>query len=283
MRGRILSFVSVILISASLLCILYPAASKQINTLLCAQEISSLEKGAGDMDDEVKNEMLRDAQTYNRKLFTGVRKEIKDPSYEEILNVTQSGQMCAVIIPKINVRLPVYHGTDESVLDRGCAHMKGTSLPIGGENSHCCISGHTAYPGKVFFDDLVKLECGDHFYISVMGETHSYRVCDISVVEPDDTSKLTIQKNRDLVTLITCTPYAVNTHRLLVCGERDISDEAAIKTDENTNEHDVSNGYGIKEYIFALMSLLIILFIIIYTLIYISKAVIRRKDERHAE
>ena len=144
--------------------------------------------------------------------------DFPDVKYDALLTMDEA--MAYVEIPKIDVNLPVYHGTEEEVLSKGVGHLKGTSLPVGGTGTHAVLSAHCGLPTAELFTYLEKLEIGDLFYVTSLGEKMAYRVDDINIVTPDDTKLLRINPERDLVTLITCTPYAVNTHRLLVRGER---------------------------------------------------------------
>jgi len=141
-------------------------------------------------------------------------------SYDALLNVQGDGIMAYVEIPKISVDLPIYHGTEEAALDRGVGHLLGSSLPVGGLGTHCVLTGHSGLSGQKMFSDLDQLEVGDVFYLKTLDETLAYMVLDINKVLPEDTSMLTIDPARDSVTLVTCTPYGINTHRLLVRGER---------------------------------------------------------------
>lgn len=170
------------------------------------------------------------ALQYNRDLV-GSRTVVTDPfdetalrptdgSYDEALNIAGDGVMGTLYIPKIQLEDPIYHTVDDEVLQKGVGHLEETSLPIGGPSSHCVLSGHTGLPSGKMFDDLDRLEVGDYFIIQVLGEDHAYRIYDIETVLPGETQSLVIQPDRDLVTLVTCTPYGVNTHRLLVHAER---------------------------------------------------------------
>lgn len=170
------------------------------------------------------------ALQYNRDLV-GSRTVVTDPfdetalrptdgSYDEALNIAGDGVMGTLYIPRIHVEEPIYHTVDDDVLQKGVGHLEETSLPIGGPSSHCVLSGHTGLPSGKIFDDLDRLGVGDYFIIQVLGEDHAYRIYDIETVLPDETQSLVIQPDRDLCTLVTCTPYGVNTHRLLVHGER---------------------------------------------------------------
>lgn len=143
-----------------------------------------------------------------------------EESYWHLLNVRGDGIMGYIQIPKIGVELPIYHGATEETLDKGVGHLLGTSLPIGGIGTHCVLTGHSGLAGTCMFSDLDQLKVGDVFYVRVLDETHAYMILDINTVLPEDTSKLEIDLQRESVTLVTCTPFGVNTHRLLVRGER---------------------------------------------------------------
>ena len=155
----------------------------------------------------------------------------EDKEYLACLNVTGDGMMGYVQIPKINVKIPIFHTTNDDVLQRGAGHLEGSSLPIGGENHHAVISAHRGLPSAALFTDLDKMEKGDHFLLYILDDILCYEVDQITVVEPKNTSDLTVEDNMDLVTLLTCTPYGVNSHRLLVRGHRvpyepeDLADE----------------------------------------------------------
>ena len=146
--------------------------------------------------------------------------EEEKAEYESVLNVDRSGVMGYIKIPKIDVMLPVYHGTEENVLQSSIGHLEGSSLPVGGESTHCLLSGHRGLPSARLFTDLDQLREGDTFTITVLNDTLTYEVDHIWIVEPEDLSHLQIEEGRDLCTLITCTPYGINTHRLLVRGHR---------------------------------------------------------------
>ena len=173
------------------------------------------------------------ASAYNETLLTVPDKPFtKDAlikaseSYDTLLNVREDGIMGYVEIPAIGVNLPIYHGTEESTLDRGVGHLLGSSLPVGGTGTHCVLTGHSGLAGQKMFSDLNLLKEGDIFFLRVLGQTLAYRVTDIYTVLPEDTGKLTIDTGRDLCTLVTCTPYGVNSHRLLLRGERTEYEEA---------------------------------------------------------
>ena len=146
--------------------------------------------------------------------------EYASASYEQLLNVHQDGIMAYVEIPKISVNLPIYHGAGDDSLNRGVGHLLGSALPVGGEATHCILTGHSGLAKDKLFSDLDKLEVGDMFFIHVLNDTLAYRVKELFTVLPEDTSRLMIEGQHDYCTLITCTPLGVNTHRLLVRGER---------------------------------------------------------------
>ena len=171
-------------------------------------------------DTEIESE-LQAARLYNEALQNVKSTEAIDlRGYDELLNLTGNAVMCTVEIPAIDVELPVYHGISEDVLQKGAGHMPGTSLPVGSESTHAVISAHSGLPAARLFTDLDKLEEGDLFYIHVLGETLCYEIDQIVVTIPSDTEAIQIEKGQDYVTLLTCTPYGVNTHRLLVRGRR---------------------------------------------------------------
>lgn len=179
------------------------------------------------LDDTELIQAKKKAQDYNATLLNVTdnaysKKALSQAaeSYDELLNVQGDGIMAYVEIPKISVDLPIYHGTEETTLDRGVGHLLGSSLPVGGLGTHCVLTGHSGLSGQKMFSDLDQLEVGDVFYLKTLDETLAYMVLDINKVLPEDTSMLTIDPARDSVTLVTCTPYGVNTHRLLVRGER---------------------------------------------------------------
>ncbi|MBQ8559213.1 MAG: class C sortase [Tyzzerella sp.] len=171
-----------------------------------------------EVDESEMEKCFESARSYNEALYeTGL---IDLEGYETELYLYGNGMMGTIEIPKISVKLPIYHGTEEDVLASGIGHLKESSLPVGGENSHSVLSGHRGLPNAQLFTRLDELEEGDIFSIQICNQRLNYRVCDICVVEPEETEGLVIQAGRDLVSLVTCTPYGINTHRLVVTGER---------------------------------------------------------------
>ncbi|HGA1552488.1 TPA: class C sortase, partial [Streptococcus suis] len=178
-----------------------------------------------DISKEEKQKILENVSAYNNTLEKGTIPNLNIDSvalkkYDSILNITDTGIMGYVEIPKLQTTLPIYHGTDDAVLQVAVGHLAGTSLPIGGQGSHAAISGHRGLPSAKLFSDLDQLVIGDTFMIQVLDNTLTYEIDKIITVTPDDVSPLMIDPNEDFVTLVTCTPYGVNSHRLLVRGHR---------------------------------------------------------------
>lgn len=239
-NNKIIIAVAVILLCFSTGLMLYPTASQMINKMFDKNSIVQYNNQVSTLDTNKKSELIKQAQAYNESLVNLVSVSDAfspdafniDKDYENILSITNDGLIGSISIPKINCDLPIYHGVSEDVLEKGAVHMANTSFPIGGESTHAVVSAHTAYPGKEFFNRLTELQIGDYFYINVLGDTLAYKVCRIDVVLPTDSQLLSVEKQQDLVTLVTCTPYSVNTHRLLVRGQRDISKENEQQLDE---------------------------------------------------
>ena len=211
------------LILFSAVCFLYPAISNAINEQYNESRIDDYNNNVDSFSQEDLDGYFSVAEKYNNALAADVSTDDSKLSilshYDEILDL-DDGVMGYVEIPSINVRLPIYHGESEDVLTKGAAHLEHTSFPIGGESTHVCISAHCGYPTQKFFDDIDELENGDEIYIYVLDRTLKYTVTGTDVVEPDDSSKLEVVQGKDLLTLVTCTPYGVNSHRLLVHAER---------------------------------------------------------------
>ncbi len=204
--------------------LLYPTFSDWWNSFHQARAVSSYMEAVADLDKADYEKILDAADEYNRKLaLTGVQWKMTDKQkaeYKKQLNVNTTGIMGYISIPKIHVELPVYHGIEDEVLQVAIGHLEGTSLPVGGPSSHCSVSGHRGLPSARLFSDLDKIIEGDTFTLTVLNRTLTYQVDQIRVVVPTDLSDLQIKKGKDYCTLITCTPYGINTHRLLVRGHR---------------------------------------------------------------
>ena len=212
----------VFLVGLSLL--LYPSVSDYWNSFHQSRAIATYAEQVANIDNDIYAQLWEDARAYNQTLVGKENRfqitEEERETYESLLNVGGNGIIGYIEIAKIGCSLPIYHGTDEGVLQIAIGHIEGTSLPPGGESTHCVVSGHRGLPSAKLFTDLDKLIPGDTFVLRVLDETMTYEVDQILIVEPYDTDALRIEPGKDLCTLVTCTPYGINTHRLLVRGHR---------------------------------------------------------------
>ena len=212
----------ILLIGLSLL--LYPTVSDYWNSFHQTRAIATYAENVAKLDNNQYDRLWEDARAYNRTL--GLRSnpyylsEEQKAEYERLLDVSGLGVMGYIEIPEIDVSLPIYHGTEESVLQIAVWHLEWTSLPVGGESTHCVLSGHRGLPSAKLFTNLDKLREGDTFLLRVLDEVLTYEVDQILIVEPQETAALQIEEGKDYCTLVTCTPYGINTHRLLVRGHR---------------------------------------------------------------
>lgn len=220
-----------IIFLAGLSLLLYPFVANQWNNYRQKQLISGYEQVVSDKEaaEGIDYDAERKkAEDYNEALlpcvlpdsFALAESSGVDPVYMNTLNIAGDEMMGSVEIPKINIKIPIYHTTEEDVLNKGAGHLEGSSLPVGGANTHAVISAHRGLPSASLFTDLDQMKVGDHFLLHVLDETLCYEVDKISVVKSEDTSALAVEDGQDLVTLLTCTPYGVNTERLLVRGHR---------------------------------------------------------------
>ena len=231
-RMTLILLLAVLLAGLSLL--LYPMVADYWNSMHQSQAIASYQETVAEMDDGTYEALWQAAEDYNSGLFGNADRfqptQEEHQRYEGLLDVSGDGVMGYVEIPGIDVSLPIYHGTSEEVLQVAVGHIEGSSLPVGGESTHCVISGHRGLPSARLFTDLDQLGEGDLFLFHVLGETLTYEVDQIHVVEPDDVTYLSIEEDEDLCTLVTCTPYGVNSHRLLVRGHRvENQEESALR------------------------------------------------------
>ncbi len=214
----------VICLIAGLCLIAYPSVANYWNTMHQAKTIMDYSDVVSKMDKEDYDAILESAREYNKKLGeTGIRWTMTDAEKEEYnrqLKIEGTDVMGYISMPKVHIKLPIYHGIDEEILQTSIGHMEATSLPVGGKNSHCAISGHRGLPSARLFTDIDKIREGDTWTIHVLNETLTYECDQVRIVLPDDLSEIQIEEGKDLCTLITCTPYGVNTHRLLVRGHR---------------------------------------------------------------
>lgn len=211
-----------LMIGISLL--LYPTISDYWNSFHQSRAIAGYAEAVAQMDEIDYEKIWNDAVEYNKELHTRSNHwfltEEQQEEYESMLNVSGNGIMGYIEIPSIKVSLPIYHGVDEGILQVAIGHIEGSSLPVGGKGSHCVISGHRGLPSAKLFTDLDQLAEGDIFMLRVLDETLTYEVDQILIVEPSDMSSLEFDEEKDYCTLVTCTPYGINSHRLLVRGHR---------------------------------------------------------------
>lgn len=230
------SFVTAILIAALLagaLLLLYPTVSDYWNSFHQSRAIASYAEQVADLDDNTYDQIWADARAYNETLDNStsrfVMTEEQKKIYEALLNIADNGVMGYIEIPKIKCNLPIYHGTDEAVLQIAIGHVQGSSLPAGGESTHCVLSGHRGLPSAKLFSNLDQLTEGDVFLLRVLDETLTYEVDQIRTVLPDELDDLAIEEGKEYCTLVTCTPYGINSHRLLVRGHR-VENQASAST-----------------------------------------------------
>lgn len=229
-----LSFIlSLLVFLAGLSLLLYPAVSDFWQSRLQAQAAADYRERAAAMEAEETERLLQEARAYNQELAEKEERffltEEEQETYNSLLSVEGTEAIGTVEIPSIQVYLPIYHGTSDEVLRMGVGHLEGTSLPVGGEGTHSVISGHRGLPSASLFTELDEMEEGDIFVLTVLGETLTYEVDQILTIEPDELEALAIEEGKDYCTLMTCTPYGVNTHRLLVRGHRVPSQETVTE------------------------------------------------------
>ena len=223
-KKHISTIIIVLIFLAGLGFLLYPTVSNLWNRAHQSRAIATYTKQVEKLDDSQNKEMLKAARKYNKSLLKKsdhwkLSKKGKK-KYESLLDVSGTGIMGYIEVPKIDCSLPIYHGTDEGALQIAIGHLEGSSLPVGGKSTHCVLSGHRGLPSARLFTDLDQMEEGDVFVLNVLGRKLAYEVDQIKVVLPDEMSDLEIVQGKDLCTLVTCTPYGINTHRLLVRGHR---------------------------------------------------------------
>lgn len=222
--NHITTIVLVLILLVGLSLLLYPSVSDYWNSFHSSRAISAYAEDVANLDEAQYEEMWSAARAYNRALAERstnfALSDAQKEEYEKLLDISGVGIMGYLEIPELNMSLPIYHGTEESVLQIAAGHLEWSSLPVGGESSHCVISGHRGLPSAKLFTDLDKLQEGDVFVLRVLDEVLTYEVDQIRVVEPSQVSDLEIVEGSDLCTLVTCTPYGINTHRLLVRGHR---------------------------------------------------------------
>lgn len=283
MRKLLRTLIPILIFACGVGILFYPVFSDLWNQHRQNSLITNYIEAAEKLTPEDYSAWKTAADAYNAALdpafpsaFTG-KQPAADDAYWSMLDLDGSGIMGYIEIPKISVRLALYHGTGADALQHGIGHLAGTSLPVGGAGTHAALSGHRGLPSALLFTDLDKLEIGDRFYLSVLGETLVYEVDQILVVTPDAVSSIHAEPDGDYVTLITCTPYGVNTHRLLVRGSRTTEPAAAESKPQITATEQVVRSFGWKGYV--LLGALG-LFLVVLILFGIRALVRRRKAVR---
>lgn len=274
-------FIPMILLGLGLL--LYPFISNRISVGHYQKVIQTYDKKVSEETKDANNKLLMDAREYNRSLSFGEvvdvfqNPEVKNSDrYLSILNINDNGMMGYISIPKIDVRIPIYHGTTSDVLQKGVGHLEGSSFPVGGESTHAILSAHRGLPSSKLFTDLDRLKKGDIFYIYILNQVLAYQVDQVLVTEPSETDALRIVDGKDYITLVTCTPYAINTHRLLVRGER-------IEYNEQV-EKDIEVDYALSTAdIILYISLVIALLLIVVAIICFIKSRKNRQNPKDVE
>lgn len=223
-NGTFTTFLLILVLIIGLSLMLYPSFSEWWNGRYQSRAINTYSEQIAHIDNEAYKAMWESAKAYNESLLDRsnnfILTEEQKTIYDSQLNIDDSGIMGYIEIPCINVTLSVYHSTDDAILQVAVGHLDWTSLPTGGESTHCVLSGHRGLPSAKLFTDLDKLTVGDYFELHILDETLTYEVDQILIVEPEDTKDLLIEEGKDLCTLVTCTPYGINSHRLLVRGHR---------------------------------------------------------------
>ena len=262
-HGTTIILLLILFIGLSLM--LYPTFSNWWNSMHQTRAIAAYSEQVAQLDTNRYDQLWEDARAYNRSLLgrenTFLLSDEQKAEYDRLLDVSGLGIMGYIEIPSIQVALPIYHGTDEAVLQIAVGHLEWTSLPVGGESTHCVLSGHRGLPSAKLFTNLDKLIEGDTFMLRVLDEVLTYEVDQILIVEPHETDALKIEPGKDLCTLVTCTPYGINTHRLLVRGHR-VENEREAKTVRVT-----SDAIQIEPYLVAAVVAVPILLVLLIVLL----------------
>ncbi len=269
MKKIIINCIIGLIFLAGLSVLLYPSISDYINEKNSSRAIANYDNIIEQMEEEDYTKEWEAAIEYNQYLAdfsnlsvaASVEDEREHSLYKQLLDVTGTGIMASIKIPSVKINLPIYHGTDEAVLQVGAGHYLGSSLPIGGESTHAILTGHRGLPSAKLFTDLDRLEVGDVFYIKVLGEILEYQIDQIEIVLPEEVEGLSIVPGEDYVTLVTCTPYGINSHRMLIRGTRIPYDgkyeeevkmkPAPINSDVPKEEDQQGNGFTTKQWIWC--------------------------------
>lgn len=261
LKKNLSTILLIIIFVIGLSLLLYPSVSNFWNSQHQSRAIAGYTEAVEEIETEQYEKIWKEAEEYNttllEKKYRWILNEKEQKEYEELLDVSEMGIMCYVEIPKIRVSLPVYHGVDEAILQKAIGHIAGSSLPVGGESTHCVLSGHRGLPSAKLFTNLDRLEKGDYFILHTLKQDLAYEVDQILIVEPEDVSSLEIKEGEDLCTLITCTPYGVNSHRLLVRGHR-VSKLAADKSQI------MADAVKVDSFVVAFIATIIVLVIVLF-------------------
>ena len=236
MKKHLPTIIVAVIFLCGLSLFLYPTVSNLYNQHLNNKLIEEYKEAFSSTTPEEFNEAMKNAVAFNEN--RGNEEKLKELglTYENVLNAADNGVMGYIEIPKISVSLIIYHTIEENVLQKGIGHVPETHLPVGGKNTHCVLAGHTGLPSAKLLTNIDHLKVGDRFYVHVLNEVLEYKIDDVSVVEPDEVSRLNVISGKDCVTLVTCTPYGVNSHRLLVRGVRVDGSDLSAKEDGIVNE-----------------------------------------------
>lgn len=248
-KEKLTIFLFILMIILGIGVILYPLISNQLSKINYQEVIDNYDFTVTKQENSYNEQLINEAREYNRSLTSlNIADVFQNPNressseYLSILNVDNKGMMGYISIPKIDVRIPIYHGTSSDILQKGVGHLEGSSIPVGGASTHAILSAHRGLPSSRLFTDLNQLKVGDTFYIYILDQVLAYQVNQVLVIEPSDTDPLQIVQGEDYVTLVTCTPYAINTHRLLVRGERieySVQEEEGITVDKELSTADI--------------------------------------------
>ncbi len=270
---------SVILFISGIIILLYPFVSNIIANRHASSVVRSYEEEVAQMEGEKIDAAKEAARQYNEQLsdIISVEEESENKSVKYLDMVDAGVALGYIVIPKIDVNLPIYSEIDEEVLKRGVGHLEQSSYPLGGESTHCVLTGHRGLPSALLFTDLDKLELGDEFYLHVLDEVLAYKVDQIKVVEPNESGDLEIEEGMDYCTLVTCTPYAINTHRLLVRGVR-----TEYKEEQENNTQSQMQSGSLTKRIVDVWPWLLFAFVVVFAVETVIFLVImkRRKQAR---
>lgn len=290
---RILPLIFIALIFlAGIGLVVYPMVSNTLYERDQSTVLAEYDETVAQAEQSELEEALELARDYNRQLLEGsvFLTDPFDPNlqldptvkpYADLLNLEGDGMMGYVEVPKIDVYLPIYHGTTSEVLEKGVGHLQNTSLPVGGESTHAVLTGHTGLSGKRLFTDLTEVEVGDVFYLHILGQTLAYQVDRIDIVDPDDTALLQVETGEDLVTLVTCYPYGINTQRLLVRGTR-ISYEEAVEQQALQGTMDQGDSVWMRQYRKAIL-VCVAVYVPLTAVVVLLLLRRRKKSERQAQ